>query len=94
MDWTLIRTHANVLKEFAERGQRFPCPPYNDELLTFAMTFMSFSISGMLLIGGLTIPEAAVWLAVSIALACYAFIRITNAKRTPQPQGNQTTHEL
>jgi hypothetical protein len=82
MDFSLVRIHSRILEKFASAGCELLCPPYNDELLTIAMTLMSLSIGFMLLIGGLTICESVIWWVISGLLACYSFTKISKAKKS------------
>jgi len=84
MDFVLVRTHASVIEMLVKRKMPLLCPPWNDEVLTIGIFFLSISFCFMLLIGGLSKCEAIIWAILSFVLAVWSYFRIHDAKKAEE----------
>jgi len=88
---TLIRTHAGILKKLPPQDKSM-CEPHNDEILTVAMGLMSDSIGFILIMAGLTLYEASIWIAFSVLFAPFSWRLIkASKKQTMEPDTPKKT---
>jgi hypothetical protein len=80
----LVRQHSETLRQ--ARKIDFECLPFNDELMTLGLTFISVSFSFMMLAAGFTVWEVVLSGIIGVAISIFGFVKVKRAKKDENKQ--------